>query len=269
MFHYLNKTISMFFQNLPQDSKNNSVQTFEKPDYRTISIFIIVAFSVVMVRYLGDSKFLVTSIEGFGLNSFASFLKNLFFKSNNASLFRLSWWATCIIFFYFLIPFSILKFVWKEKISDYGMKLKGAFKHYKVYFIMLIVMIPLVLFFSTTKSFQLRYPFYKPIATESLFPKFIIWESFYFVQFIAVEFFFRGFMVHGLKRFFGFYSVFIMMIPYCMVHFGKPMPETIAAIFAGIVLGFLSLKSKSIYLGIAIHYSVAITMDLLALQYLR
>ena len=269
MFHYIHKTISKFIQKLSTDSKKDSVQTFEKPDYKTISIFIIVAFSVVMVRYLGDLTFLVTSIEGFGLNSFACILKELFFASDNASLFRLSWWAICIIIFYFLIPFSVLKFIWKEKVSDYGMKLKGAFKHYKVYFIMLVIMVPLVLFFSTTKSFQLRYPFYKPLASESLFPKFIIWESFYFLQFIAVEFFFRGFMVHGLKRVFGFYSVFIMMVPYCMVHFGKPMPETIAAIFAGIILGFLSLKSKSIYLGIAIHYSVAISMDLLALQYLR
>ena len=43
------------------------------------------------------------------------------------------------------------------------------------------------------------------------------------------------------------------------------MPETIGAVFAGIILGALSLKSRSIWLGVAIHYSVAITMDLAAL----
>jgi membrane protease YdiL (CAAX protease family) len=72
-------------------------------------------------------------------------------------------------------------------------------------------------------------------------------------------------MVHGLKKRFGFYSIIIMTIPYCMIHFGKPMPETIAAIFAGLILGTFSMKSNSIWLGIAIHYSVAITMDLSAL----
>jgi hypothetical protein len=50
-----------------------------------------------------------------------------------------------------------------------------------------------------------------------------------------------------------------------MVHFGKPFGETIAAIFAGLILGTLSLKSRSIVLGIIIHYSVAITMDIFAL----
>ncbi len=72
-------------------------------------------------------------------------------------------------------------------------------------------------------------------------------------------------MIHGTKQVFGFYSVFVMTIPYCMIHFGKPMPETIAAIVAGIVLGVLSLKSRSIWMGVAIHYSVAITMDLCSL----
>ena len=56
-----------------------------------------------------------------------------------------------------------------------------------------------------------------------------------------------------------------MTIPYCMIHFGKPMPEAIAAILAGIILGTLSLKSKNIWLGVLIHCSVALTMDLCSL----
>ena len=98
-----------------------------------------------------------------------------------------------------------------------------------------------------------------------MYPNLFIWEIVYFVQFFALEFFFRGFMLHGTKQQFGYYSVFVMTIPYCMIHYGKPLPETIAAIVAGIVLGTLSLKSRSIWLGVAIHYSVAITMDLCSL----
>jgi uncharacterized protein len=87
----------------------------------------------------------------------------------------------------------------------------------------------------------------------------------YLLQFIAIEFFFRGFMLHGNKNRFGFYSILVMTIPYCMIHFGKPLPETIGAIIAGLILGMLSLKSNSIWLGIAIHFSVAITMDFCAI----
>jgi membrane protease YdiL (CAAX protease family) len=130
---------------------------------------------------------------------------------------------------------------------------------------MLAVMIPLVAFFSTTASFQARYPFYDLVPGEKLYPNFWIWEGLYFLQFFALEFFFRGFMVHGLKKRFGVYSILVMMIPYCMIHFGKPLPETIAAIIAGLVLGMLSYKSRSILLGVCIHYSVGLMMDLAAL----
>ena len=98
-----------------------------------------------------------------------------------------------------------------------------------------------------------------------LWPAFFTWQMFYWCQFIALEFFFRGFMVHGLRHRFGIYSVFVMTVPYCMIHFGKPMPETFAAIVAGIVLGFMSLKTRSIWLGAALHIGVAATMDGLAL----
>jgi membrane protease YdiL (CAAX protease family) len=50
-----------------------------------------------------------------------------------------------------------------------------------------------------------------------------------------------------------------------MIHFGKPMPETIAAIIAGIFLGKMALRSGSILPGILLHYTVAISMDLLSL----
>ena len=56
-----------------------------------------------------------------------------------------------------------------------------------------------------------------------------------------------------------------MTVPYCMIHFGKPMPETIAAIVAGVVLGYMSLKSRNIWLGFLVHCGVALMMDIAAL----
>jgi membrane protease YdiL (CAAX protease family) len=58
-----------------------------------------------------------------------------------------------------------------------------------------------------------------------------------------------------------------MVVPYCMIHYGKPMPETLFAIVAGLVLGTLALRTKSIWLGVLIHISVALTMDILSLSH--
>ena len=43
------------------------------------------------------------------------------------------------------------------------------------------------------------------------------------------------------------------------------MPETFAAIAAGLILGFMSLKTRSVWMGAALHVSVALTVDLCAL----
>jgi len=246
-------------------SAEKAIKKDSKPDYKVMLICITVAFSLSMIKYLGDPKFLVAFLKNVGSDSLANSFENLTTINPNAELYRLVYWASNVIFFYVVPPFLLIKFAFKESLAEYGLSFKGAFKDNKIYLIMLLVMIPLVLFFSRTESFQARYPFYDLQPGESVYPNLIIWEIVYFIQFFALEFFFRGFMVHGTKLRFGFYSVFVMTIPYCMIHFGKPFPETIAAIIAGVVLGTLSLKSRSIWLGVAIHYSVAITMDVCAL----
>jgi hypothetical protein len=57
-----------------------------------------------------------------------------------------------------------------------------------------------------------------------------------------------------------------MVVPYVMIHFSKPYLEACGAIVAGTVLGSLSMKTGSIWAGFLIHSTVAILMDLLALE---
>ena len=55
------------------------------------------------------------------------------------------------------------------------------------------------------------------------------------------------------------------MIPYCMSHFGKPFGESVGAIITGCVLGFLSLNTRTIFLSVFLHYTIAVMMDIFAL----
>ena len=229
-------------------------------DKKVFIIFLTSTFSLVFIEYFGDLNFIKT-LNIYWIDEALLNLENIF---SNDRLFGLIYWVCIIIVCYLLIPIFVIKVFFKESLSNYGLNLKGLIKSYKIYLLFFMIMLPLVIIVSFSESFQIKYPFYKPY-NESLYPNFVIWQCFYLFQFFALEFFFRGFIVHGLKIKLGFYSIFIMMIPYCMIHFEKPLPETIGAIVAGIVLGSLSLKSKSIWLGVAIHYSVAITMDLAAL----
>ena len=231
-------------------------------DYKIITICVIVALSLTGTHYFGDYRFLVSVLRDLNLHQLSQQFDVVMNTHPNAQLFKLLYWANITILFFFVIPAIFILCVFKEKLTDYGLGLSKGFNNYSIYICMLIIMVPPVFYFSGTESFLASYPFYKVTKGESLYAQFLVWELFYFMQFFALEFFFRGFILHGTKNRFGFYAIFVMMIPYCMIHFGKPIVETVAAIIAGIILGILSLKSKSIWLGVALHCSVALMMDL-------
>ena len=67
--------------------------------------------------------------------------------------------------------------------------------------------------------------------------------------------------------FIGSYAIYVMALPYTMLHFMKPFPEAVMAFFAGIFLGTLALYTRSLYGGIVIHATVAWSRDLLSLYH--
>ena len=54
-------------------------------------------------------------------------------------------------------------------------------------------------------------------------------------------------------RSFGAGAIWSMVVPYCMIHYGKPYLEACAAIIAGVVLGSLAMRTRSIYAGFLVH----------------
>ena len=165
----------------------------------------------------------------------------------------------CVVW-YTVPAVLVVKLVFRERVRDYGVKLAGWSSGWKIYLVFVAVMVPLVVVFSSEQRFLDLYPFYKWQAADG-WERLLIWEAAYALQFMGLEFFFRGFLVHGLKHRFGVYSVFVMTVPYCMIHFGKALPECLASIIAGIALGLMSLKTRSVWLGAALHISVAWGMD--------
>ncbi len=232
-------------------------------DFRVAIVLVYTAVALSVVKYFGDPTAFVLYLN-LEPNSFGAQFCHYFFNQHTGALHSMLFWIGSIIVFYLLIPMAIVRWGFKSPLSEFGLTFKGVAKTWPLYGLLVIFMLPLVFFASDSLAFQDRYPLFQPPKNQ-LFPQFLLWQMAYFLQFVAVEFFFRGFMVHGTKHRFGYYAVFVMVIPYCMVHFGKPFAETMAAIVAGVVLGMLSLKSRSVIPGIAVHYLVAITMDVMAL----
>src|SRR3954462_15807279 len=107
-------------------SAESEVTPSTKPDYKLILICITVAFSLTMIKYLGDVKFMLTFLSGTVYEDWMTI-------NPNAQLYRLIWWVGVMIVFYFIIPVLMIKFVFRQTLADYGLKLKGAFKDYRLY----------------------------------------------------------------------------------------------------------------------------------------
>src|SRR5438094_815282 len=83
----------------------------------------------------------------------------------------------------------------------------GFFADFWVYALMMAVAWPAIYLASDSAHFQQTYPFYRLSAGEGAWPNLVRWELMYLVQFFGVEFFFRGFLLHGTKHRFGAYAI--------------------------------------------------------------
>jgi uncharacterized protein len=231
-------------------------------DRRAITALVYTAFGLTCIYYLKDSEGAARFLRGTDLE----WLGNLIAYSPDNNLPGLAWWVGIVTIFYFVGPLLIIRFGWDSDVRDFGLMLRIEPGFWKLLAACTTVMLPLVYLMSLTAGFAAKYPFLRIFDGEPYIGRtLVIWELIYFVQFFGLEFFFRGFLVHSLKRSLGLYSIFVMTVPYCMIHFGKPPAETISAIAAGIFLGWLSYRNGSIWLGLALHCAVAFSMDIFAL----
>jgi len=174
------------------------------------------------------------------------------------------YWAAFKLVNYGLVPAICIFFVLKRPLRDFGLRFVREPKVWLLYAAMVALVLPMAYLASTTDAFLRTYPKY-PGAGASV-AALLSWEAAYAFQFFMLEFFFRGFLIFALARYVGSLAIFVMIVPYAMIHFGKPLAECLGSILAGIALGTISLRTGSIYGGVLVHCAVAWSMDLFALH---
>jgi membrane protease YdiL (CAAX protease family) len=234
-------------------------------DAGTLAVFVVATLSLTFFYYFGRAPW----FRGSGLQeAAAAWLPAA--AGPWLDLLPYLWWAFCSITLRVLLPALTLGWIRGRLPADepgppphLGLGMRGWWAHMPLYGLLYLAMLPVLVWASSLDSFQHSYPFYGGASRSGL--HWLAFEVLYGLQFLGVEAFFRGFLLFGLWRRFGWYSVFISAVPYVMIHFGKPLPETLGALLAGILLCALAWRSQRVWPGVILHWAIAITMDGLAL----
>jgi len=226
------------------------LEIIREMDRKVIIIFISVAILQTISWYYTSRNF-------FRINFFPHYQND-----PDVYLYEYLYWFIGDFFIFFILSIIIIKFIIKEKLKNYGLQ----FGDYKIGLslsaIFLLVMLPLIWFFSATSEFTENYPHL--LSARSSWGEFYVYQSGMLLYMLSWEFIWRGFMLFGLKEKFGYYSVLIQMIPFVILHNGKPMPETFGAIAGGIALGVLAFRTNSILYCVITHMGIMFTIDIIS-----
>lgn len=167
-----------------------------------------------------------------------------------------------------ILPFFVLYWIYDRNAKHlYGLAPKKF--DVKPYFTMLAIMLPLIMAASFLPSFLNQYPMYEASRAhiQLAVPEWVTvagYEIAYAINFVSIEFFFRGFLVIGMISLLGRGAVVPMACVYCFLHFGKPMGEAISSIFGGYILGVVAYETRGIWGGVTVHVGIAWLMELAA-----
>ncbi len=195
------------------------------------------------------------------------------------------------------IPCLLIKFVFKQELSDYGLGLPHPERRKLTLVsaaLLLVLSAPAFYFGAKNPMMQATYPLYRgPFADLT---QFLIYEAGYIAFFVIIEFIFRGYLLFGLYQVkdrvagstsksgvitgddgvggergplvFGYYAIFVSMLSYTAWHLGKPVPELFSTLIWGVAAGTVALFTGSIWPLIFVHWILNVFMDFVIWKHL-
>ena len=150
----------------------------------------------------------------------------------------------------------------RERVEAFGMAPGDARRGWLLAGLGYAVMLPILVIAARQPVFQAAYPLRGLVRRQP--GMFLYWELSYGFYFFLWEWFFRGFLLFGLRRAFGWHAVWLQAIPFGLLHWGKPPLEMASAFPGGILLGLLAWRAESFLPCFALHWAIAASMDVLA-----
>ena len=155
------------------------------------------------------------------------------------------------LIYYVILPFFTILLILKENPLDFGLRI-GNYRLWGFYVaITVIIAIPVLyfgsLFSSVSHYYTDRFNFYAFFT--QMVPLLFFWE-----------FMLRGFLLFGLKERFKESSILIQMVPFVLLHIGKPEIEILMCIPMGLWFGYIAYRGKSFWPAFISHTFINFTL---------
>jgi uncharacterized protein len=156
------------------------------------------------------------------------------------------------LLFFFIIPVISL-ILMGEPLKKYGLRI-GNWKIGLLYaFLSIALLAPLLYWASTMPSFRQYY-----IRNLQIGFGYLVLQ--YGLYMFAWEFILRGYLYFSLEERTGTMAIWLQSVPFAIAHLGKPAPEALTCFFGGLVLGYISYKSRSSLYAFLVHWGIFVTL---------
>lgn len=163
------------------------------------------------------------------------------------------------------VPFAIAKKYRKDKLLRSLMGFANLKKNILwTLLVIVLLIIPVAYNASSMPAVQGEYPLPRfLLQDQKLMPVYLL--GLLFLYYVPWEFFFRGFLLFGLKEKYGTTAaILIQTISSCLVHIDKPAAEMVGSIPFGIIFGIIAIRTKNIWVVVLLHASLGIFTEIFA-----
>ncbi len=217
-------------------------------DRGSVIILLLAPIILTTFKYYGTKAFYLSSLAG----RFA-WLQN---SSHAAELYHFL--AAFVLLG--LVPALIVRLVFREPLSAYGLQV-GDFR-FGVKALLVLAPISVAVTYPNARGaeFLAEYPFDEGAGASPW--TFLSHAATYLLYYAGWEFFFRGFMLFGLRSRCGdANAILIQTLASCLVHIGKPTGEIYGSILAGALWGTIVLRTRSLWAALIIHWLLGVSLD--------
>lgn len=196
-----------------------------------------------------------------------SFFEKTFPNAENLAYFKIIYHNLMCFLLFFGAGLLFTKFVVKSSPKNFGLKKPAN----KWGWYLILIALPIAVLCGVVSAFDSGMSATYPMINFNVYGSWYfiaVYFLSYFLYYVGWEYLFRGMLLFPAEEKCGALgAILITTLVSALIHtsiagFGKPLAETLSAIPAGLIFGYIAHKTKSIYPTLFIHFLIGVCTDI-------